>query len=144
MSLLYAYRINPGAFADGTLGIPESGNGVPDLLDELRWELRWLLKMQRADGAVHHKAATRRYAQSMADADPQPILIYEVTTQATAQLAGALAAASIDLRAIDATFADTLLKAAERAWGFLRLHPQKLPPAGFKDPGTIPTAATTA
>lgn len=134
MSLLYAYRINPGAFADGTLSIPESGNGVPDLLDELRWELRWLLKMQRPDGAVHHKAATRRYAQSMADADTQPILIYEVTTQATAQLAGALAAASIDLRSIDATFADMLLKAAERAWGFLRQQPQKLPPAGFKNP----------
>lgn len=134
MSLLYAYRINPGAFADGTLAIPESRNGVPDLLDELRWELRWLLKMQRSDGAVHHKAATQRYAQSMADKDPQPVLIYEVTTQATAQLAGALAAASIELRPIDATFADTLRRAAERAWGFLRQHPNKLPPGGFKNP----------
>lgn len=82
MSLLYAWRINPGAFADGALAIPESGNGVPDLLDELRWELRWLLKMQRSDGAVHHKAATRKYAERMADQDPQPMLLYEVTTPA--------------------------------------------------------------
>ena len=45
-------RTTPGVFVDGDLDIPESGNGVPDLLDEVKWELDWLLKMQLADGSV--------------------------------------------------------------------------------------------
>ena len=49
--LLRAYERNPAAFGDDT-GIPESGNGVPDVLDEVKWELDWLLKMQLPDGSV--------------------------------------------------------------------------------------------
>ncbi|MCA9895316.1 MAG: glycoside hydrolase family 9 protein, partial [Anaerolineae bacterium] len=44
--LLWAYRMFPEQFTDGQSNIPESGNGVPDLLDEVRWELDWMLKMQ--------------------------------------------------------------------------------------------------
>lgn len=73
MSLLYAYHFNPRLFADGSLHIPESGNGVPDLLDEMRWELNWLLKMQRSDGAVHHKTATRDYSEKDPSEDRQKI-----------------------------------------------------------------------
>lgn len=53
-SLLYAYRDNPAAFADD-FGIPESGNGLPDLLDEVKWQLDWLVKMQDTDGGVFVK-----------------------------------------------------------------------------------------
>ncbi len=52
--LLYAYKANPGAFGDN-FGIPESGNGLPDLLDELKFQLEWLKKMQEADGGVYIK-----------------------------------------------------------------------------------------
>lgn len=134
MLLLYAYRFNPGAFADGALAIPESGNGVPDLLDELRWELSWLLKMQRPDGAVHHKVATRSYPDVMADRDPQPALLYEISTQATASFAGALSEASIVYRRVDPLFSASLGQAAQRAWRFLAAHPNKLPAHGFRNP----------
>lgn len=134
MLLLYAYRFNPAAFADGALAIPESGNGVPDLLDELRWELLWLLKMQRADGAVHHKVATLRYPDVMADRDPQPALLYEISTQATAAFAGALAEASVVYGMVDPRFGATLQQAAVQAWSFLSAHPQKLPAHGFRNP----------
>ena len=43
--LLIAYDANPELFSD-SIGIPESGNGVPDVLDEARYELEWMLKMQ--------------------------------------------------------------------------------------------------
>lgn len=134
MLLLYAYRFNPAAFADGELAIPESGNGVPDLLDELRWELTWLLKMQRPDGAVHHKVATRKYPDVMADRDPQLPLLHEISTQATAGFAGALAEAAIVYRQVDPSFAAALQAAAERAWEFLQAHPEKLPRHGFRNP----------
>lgn len=48
--LLFAYELNPGAWRDGDLLIPESGNGVPDILDEIRWELDFYVRMQREDG----------------------------------------------------------------------------------------------
>ncbi|MCZ7669345.1 MAG: glycoside hydrolase family 9 protein [Chloroflexi bacterium] len=47
--LLWAYELFPQQFPDGQMNIPESGNGVPDLLDEARWELDWILKMQEPE-----------------------------------------------------------------------------------------------
>lgn len=134
MSLLYAYHFNPRLFADGSLHIPESGNGVPDLLDEMRWELDWLLKMQRSDGAVHHKTATRDYSEKDPSEDNQKIYLFDVSSQATAQFAGAVSEASIVYRRYDAPFADRLLKAAERAWQWLQQNPDKYPLGGFKNP----------
>ena len=49
--LLYAYRANPKVFTDD-FNIPESGNGLPDLLDEVKYQLDWLLRSQFPDGAV--------------------------------------------------------------------------------------------
>lgn len=48
--LLFAYELNPGVWKDGQLNLPESGNGVPDLLDEIRWELDFYVRMLRTDG----------------------------------------------------------------------------------------------
>ena len=48
--LLTAYQENPAAFTDD-FGIPESGNGIPDVLDEVKWETDWLKKMQYPDGS---------------------------------------------------------------------------------------------
>ena len=49
--LLYAYRANPKVFTDD-FNIPESGNGLPDLLDEVKYQLDWLLRSQFPDGSV--------------------------------------------------------------------------------------------
>lgn len=49
-TLLNAYERRPGAFADGSLKVPEAGNHVSDLLDEARFEMEFLLRMQIAEG----------------------------------------------------------------------------------------------
>jgi hypothetical protein len=49
--LLHAYLENPSVWTDD-FGIPESGNGVPDILDEVKWGLDWLERMQNADGSM--------------------------------------------------------------------------------------------
>jgi len=49
--LLSAYENNPDIFTDNW-NIPESNNGLPDLLDEIKWELDWLYKMVNGDGTV--------------------------------------------------------------------------------------------
>lgn len=134
MSLFYAYHFNPAFFKDGSLNIPESGNGLPDLLDEARWELTWLLKMQRSDGAVYIKATTPDYTDLDPDKDTQPVYVYDITTQSTAQFAGVLAEASLVYRDADPAFADRMLAAAKKAWTWLQAHPNKYPVGGFQNP----------
>ena len=51
MVLLRAYDENPDAFDDNS-GIAELGNGVPDILDEVKWALDWLVRMQNSDGSL--------------------------------------------------------------------------------------------
>ncbi len=46
--LLFSYEMFPGVYTDD-MGIPESGNGVPDILDECRYEAEWLLRRAQAD-----------------------------------------------------------------------------------------------
>jgi endoglucanase len=48
--LLTSYTKNPAIWKDD-YNIPESGNGIPDILDEIKWELDWLKKMQLPDGS---------------------------------------------------------------------------------------------
>ncbi len=50
-SMMLAYLENPDIWADD-YNIPESGNGIPDLLDEAKWGMDWLLRMQQSDGSV--------------------------------------------------------------------------------------------
>jgi hypothetical protein len=60
--LLQAYQVNPDAFTDD-FNIPESGNGVPDVLDEVRWELDWVQRMQYQDGSVALKVGELGYGK---------------------------------------------------------------------------------
>lgn len=62
--LLWAYRMNPEVFGDD-YNIPESGNGIPDILDEIKWETDWLLKMTNPDGSVHIKVGNRNYGENV-------------------------------------------------------------------------------
>ncbi len=61
--LLWAYTNNPSIFGDNW-NIPESGNNIPDLIDEIKWELDWLLKMINTDGSVHIKIGARNYNEN--------------------------------------------------------------------------------
>ena len=49
ITLLHAYLENPAAWTDD-FNIPESSNGIPDILDEVKWGVDWLKKMQDATG----------------------------------------------------------------------------------------------
>jgi len=62
-NLLWAYTENPSIFTDDW-NIPESGNGIPDILDEVIWELEWLMKMNNADGSTHNKAGSQNYSDN--------------------------------------------------------------------------------
>ncbi|WP_292999980.1 glycoside hydrolase family 9 protein [Nevskia sp.] len=63
--LLTSYELNPKVFSDD-FNIPESGNGIPDVIDEVKWEIDWLKKMQNPDGS----AALKVGAIDLTPADP--------------------------------------------------------------------------
>ncbi|MEM8906221.1 MAG: glycoside hydrolase family 9 protein [Bacteroidota bacterium] len=119
-NLLWAYRENPAAFEDNW-NIPESGNGIPDLLDEVKWELNWLLKMINADGSVHIKMGSIDYGDN---ALAPPSLntdrrYYGPTcTSASIAVASMLSHAALVLQDIPswASYAATLETNAINAW----------------------------
>ncbi len=60
-NLLFAYRENPDAFGDEYLESGQPGqNGVPDILDEARWGLDWLLKMHPREDWMFNQIADDR------------------------------------------------------------------------------------
>ena len=99
--LLWAYELHPRVFGDDT-NIPESGNGVPDLLDEVKWELDWLLKMQDTDGGVFNRVAGRSHdnGPDSPNSDTQPRFYTAKTTWATATAAASYAHAAAGLRSL--------------------------------------------
>lgn len=71
-ALLTAYTRAPAAFTDD-FDIPESGNGIPDVLDEVRWQLAWLIKMQNPDGTSLLKVGALQHAVAAPpSSDTQP------------------------------------------------------------------------
>ena len=134
-TLLMAYQWFPNRFSRDNLGIPESGNGVPDLLDEVRYELEWLLKMQRPGGGVHFKVTRQNFAGFiMPQNDNGTRYIYELSTTATGDFAAMMALAARVYQPFDSLFAQNCLAAAEKAWNFLQNNPSILPPGGFTNP----------
>jgi len=61
--MLSAYEDNPMIFTDDW-NIPESGNGIPDILDEIKYELDWMYKMSNSDGSVHIKQGSISFNQN--------------------------------------------------------------------------------
>jgi hypothetical protein len=121
--LLDAWEVDPGAFPDGDLAIPESGNGVSDLLDEVNWELDFLLKMQLPDGSVLASVHTGSAESGAAppSADHGQRYYYDPTPESGAVFAGTCARASVAFAAggMDVR-AEKLRQAALRAWDWLR------------------------
>lgn len=118
--LLWAYRLNPSLFTDN-FTVPESGNNVPDIIDELKWETDWLLKMMNPDGSVHIKMGNRNFSENV-QAPPSANVntrYYAPTcTSSSIALASMLAHASIVFSQFQslASYANDLENAAVLAW----------------------------
>lgn len=133
--LLYAYQTAPQLFQDDT-GIPESGNGVPDILDEARYEIEWMLKMQDSSGGVHHKVTCATFpGYVMPEEETDELIVTPISTTATADFCGTMALAYEFYQEIDADFAKQCLDAGEKAWNFLAENPNLI----FKNPTDIVT-----
>ncbi|MCQ2198055.1 MAG: glycoside hydrolase family 9 protein [Bacteroidaceae bacterium] len=93
--MLSAYEMNPKLFDAMKVGIPESNNSMPDLLDEIAVNLRWMLTMQDpADGGVYHKLTTPNFEGFVKPTDcHQQRYVVMKSTAATLDFAATMAKA---------------------------------------------------
>jgi endoglucanase len=158
--MLLAYERYPDAFAAGQCDLPverSAGGGsaaegsagerptaegsgddaepeLPDLLVEAKFELEWLERMQREDGAVYHKVAAREWP----DIDEAPTddgrerFVYGLSTFGTAQYAAAMAMAARVYADWAPEFAGRALDNARAAHDYLASNPE---PEFRFDPG---------
>ena len=128
----YERTAEPRKLGDGTLAIPESGNKVPDILDEARWELEFLLKMQvpagrPLAGMAHHKIHDANWTglPLLPNLDPQQRELHPVSTAATLNLAATAAQAARLYRRYDRAFAGKALAAARTAYAAALANPAR-------------------
>ncbi len=132
-TLMNLYEQGWDTFPDSSQSIPEQGNGIPDLLDEARWEMEFLLAMQVPGGQpkagmVHHKMHDEAWAgmplvpptevdnDSANEIPASGRYVYAPSTAATLNLAATAAQCARVWQDLDQDFADRCLAAAETAW----------------------------
>ena len=127
IGLLRAFEENPSAFGDN-FDIAESGNGIPDVLDEVKWALDWLKRMQNSDGAF--LCVQGLSAGSPPSAAVGPSYYGPATTAASLMGAAAFAYAAKIYEArseleLEEYGADLATRAG-KAWEWANSHPKEL------------------
>lgn len=130
-TLLSAYEDFPEYYYRLDLNIPESNNQVPDLLDEVLWNLRWMLTMQDSDdGGVYHKLTNASFdGMIMPHEAIKTRYVVQKSTAAALDFAAVMAQASRVYKRYEPQLpglADSCLVAAQRAWGWAKVNPDVL------------------
>lgn len=122
--ILYAYLANPSLFS-----------GV-NVLDEAKYELDWMQKMQASNGGVYHKVTCESFpGYVMPEAETKELIVTPISTTATADFCASMALAYEVYKSSDAAYANKCLAAAEKAWSFLEQNPNLI----FQNPADITT-----
>lgn len=125
-TLLSLYEEFPLYFQNQNLSIPESKNDLPDILDEVLWNLDWMLTMQDpADGGVYHKLTTAKF-EGMVEPKKATNQRYLVSKSVAAALdfAAVMAQASRVFKTFSSEKAVVCQKAAEKAWTWAIANPE--------------------
>ncbi len=140
-TLLWAWEMfKPGL----KLNIPESGNGTPDILSEIKWNLDWMLTMQDEDGGVWHKQTSERFCPFIMP-ENDTLVSYVIGTGkdpyksscATGDLAAVAAIGARVFKPFDAAYAEKCLRAARQGFAWLEQHPN----VTFQNPQGVATGA---
>jgi endoglucanase len=127
-TLLSSYEHFPGYWQDRSLNIPESKNEVPDILDEILWNLRWMLTMQDpADGGVYHKLTNASFdGMVMPHKATRERYVVQKVTAASLDFAAVMAQASRIFKSFEKQLpglSDSCLTAAKNAWAWSIKNP---------------------
>ena len=129
--LMLAYEMNPDHFTKGQLFFPQgvtNNSNMPDILNEVKWEIDWMRKMQRPDGSTYHKVAGANWPgfEASPDSDTQPFYIYGHSTFGTAMYGACLAVGARVYKNYDNNYAALLLDRAKYAWQYLSQTPSPI------------------
>ncbi|MFA5971644.1 MAG: glycoside hydrolase family 9 protein [Lentimicrobiaceae bacterium] len=123
--------------------IPESSNNIPDVMDELLYNLRWMLTMQDPnDGGVYHKLTNKKFSDfSMPDKATEPRYVVMKSTAASLDFAATMAMASRVLAKSESpelkSLGKTCLESARKAYAWAKANPEVY----YKNPTDISTGA---
>lgn len=121
--LVFAADVFPRAGELDNLGLPESGDGLSDLLQEANWEAEFLAKLQDEDGGFYFLVypRDRRYEHNVLPEFGDPQIVWPKTTAATAAAVAALAQISSSplFKRQFPEASKTYLKKAQAGWEFL-------------------------
>lgn len=127
-TLLSSYEDFPDYYKSRSLNIPESNNSIPDLLDEVLWNLRWMLTMQDPnDGGVYHKLTNASFDKMVMPHEcTDPRYVVQKSTAAALDFAAVMAQSSRIFRRFSKELpglADSCLLAAKNAWAWAEKNP---------------------
>ncbi len=129
-TILALYEHFPEYFKKFRIKIPESGNTIPDVLEEAKWNLDWMLTMQDPnDGGVYHKLTTLNFTSgtNMPQYATEDRYVMMKGTAATLDFAAVMAQASRIFAEYETDFpgySAQCLAAAEYAWEWALVKPK--------------------
>ena len=141
-TLLLAYAHFPAFYQQHNGRIPESGDALPDILDEVKWNLDWLEAMQDPnDGGVYHKLTTLNFTGSVMPNDThEQRYVVQKSTAAALNFAAVMALASDIYRQFDSLspgLSERYKQAAIKAWNWAKANPEQV----YQQPQDVSTGA---
>jgi endoglucanase len=124
-TLMMSYEQFKPYYDSLNINIPESGNSTPDILDEIKWNLDWMLSMQDpTDGGVYSKKTEAVFSSfTMPDKVLSERYVVGKTTAATADFAAVMAVAYRIYKNSNLTFANSCLAASKKAFQWTNSNP---------------------
>jgi endoglucanase len=118
--IMMSYEQFPDYWNKTPLNIPETGNGVPDILNEVKWELRWMYKMKDTDDGVWYKMTSKNHSGFiMPDKEKSPFYCMVKNATSAYDYAATFAMAARVFKRFNTNFsgfADSCQLAATLAW----------------------------
>ncbi len=117
--------MHPEVYKSLNWNIPESNNQLPDILDEAKWNIDWMLTMQDPnDGGLYHKLTTKNFEGYVLPKDAvKQRYVVQKTTTAALNHAAVMAMAYRVYQPFDAAYAEKCLNSGLKAWEWANKNP---------------------
>jgi endoglucanase len=116
--LLAAYEMFPEKFIDGQFNLPESGNGIPDIIDEALWGVKLWMNLRRPDGSVYEGVEARRHPGDLPHEDKLHYFAFQPNPVADYRIAAAMAQTAHCLAKFKPKDAEEYLESAKKAYAW--------------------------
>ena len=119
--LAMVYLMKPENFIDGQLNIPESGNGIPDILDEAAWGVKHLLAVQQKNGGVGTWFETTGHpgpGEGLPHQEERTYYVSAPSRNGTLEYAAVASTLSLAMKKSGTAESEKYLASAVKAWDF--------------------------